>query len=96
MSWFLETLEAPKEPDLLIPMCERHAQLLRAYQKAVAVHSTTLDALEAARPTTSRQEYERLTRYVEQAHSNMSLAPYQMKMHARAHDCLPLAHAARA
>ncbi len=76
-------------------MCERYAGLLRAYKRAVAIHDMAVEALELARRTSPRHEYERLAHYVEQAHSSMELAANQLKAHVEEHDCFS-ANAAKA
>ncbi len=47
-------------------MCERHSELLAAYQRAVALFSTTLDALQAAKAIVKKDKYDRMRNYVEQ------------------------------
>ena len=77
-------------------MCLRHAKLLRFYQRAERTYLTTLDALGAARATTSRPEYERLARYVEQARAKLDQARNELDRHIAEHDCYASVRAARA
>ena len=46
-------------------MCEEHSKLFHAYQEAVALFSTTLNARQATLLTAPRDEYPRMTEYVE-------------------------------
>jgi hypothetical protein len=77
-------------------MCERQAELLSAYLKAVATFSTTLSALEAARATVLRHEYDRLANYVNQAHSRSDLAKNELEKHTSEHGCFQSVRAAQA
>ena len=76
-------------------MCEDYAELLRCYRKAVASYNNTLDAVESARPTASKADYERLMKDVEQAHSKVEDAANQLKAHIADHNCVPVAQAAK-
>ena len=49
------------------PMCEEHRDLLKAYREAVAALSRTLEALETARATAARAQYQRMAQHVEEA-----------------------------
>lgn len=48
-------------------MCEHHRELLDSYQQTVSRFSATLEALKASQAAVSKQEYDRLYGYVEQA-----------------------------
>jgi hypothetical protein len=52
-------------------MCEHHRELLDLYRQAVSRFSATLEALKASQGTISKQEYERLYGYVEQARDGL-------------------------
>jgi hypothetical protein len=71
-------------------MCKEHAKLLKLYQESVAKFSATLNALEAARPNTLREEYQRMAGYVEQARSNSDEARADLDRHVTDHGCYPL------
>ena len=75
-------------------MCEQYGELLYIYQKAVALFHRTLEAVEVARPTVSKLDYERLVKYAEQAQSKVERAADELKVHAAKHDCFPAAGAA--
>ena len=68
-------------------MCERHTELLAAYQKAVALFSTTLDALQLARSTASKAEYDRMRGYVEQTRLLAENARIDLEVHVAEHRC---------
>ncbi len=68
-------------------MCERHWELLEAYQKAVALFSTTLDALQASRATVKKDEYERMRAYVEQTRLIAEDARMDLERHIVEHGC---------
>jgi hypothetical protein len=68
-------------------MCERHTELLTAYQKAVALFSTTLDALQAARANVAKDEYERMRNYVEQTRIISENARIDLERHVAEHGC---------
>ena len=68
-------------------MCDRHGELLSAYQKAVALFSTTLDALQAARSTASKAEYDRMRNYVEQTRLISEDARMDLERHVAEHGC---------
>jgi exonuclease VII small subunit len=70
-------------------MCNEHAQLLKNYQKAVATFSEALEALEAARATVSRDEYQRMAGYVDQAHTKWQHARDALQQHTAEHGCYP-------
>ena len=75
---------------LSLPMCEEYVKLLRGYQKAVVTFSAVVDALEAAASASVHlQEYKRMARYAEQAHSNAERARIELKRHAADHGCFP-------
>jgi RNase P subunit RPR2 len=68
-------------------MCDRHGELLAAYQKAVALFSTTLDALQASRATASKDEYDRMRNYVEQTRLISEDARMDLERHVAEHGC---------
>jgi hypothetical protein len=68
-------------------MCEQHDELLATYQKAVALFSTTLDALQAGRATIARGEYERMRSYVEQTRLKAEDARVDLERHVAEHGC---------
>ena len=68
-------------------MCERYGELLAAYQKAVALFSTTLDALQAGRATNAKEEYERMRSYVEQTRLIAENARMDLERHVAEHGC---------
>jgi RNase P subunit RPR2 len=68
-------------------MCDRHSELLAAYQKAVALFSMTLDALQAGRATVEKQEYERMRSYVEQTRLIAEDARMELERHVAEHGC---------
>jgi len=68
-------------------MCERHTELLREYQKAVALFSTTLDALQAARANVAKDEYERMRNYVEQTRLLAKNTGMDLERHVAEHGC---------
>lgn len=70
-------------------MCKEHAKLLKAYQESVTKFSTTLEALEAARPTVLRHEYQRMAGYVEQARLKSEQARSELETHTTEHGCYP-------
>jgi hypothetical protein len=74
-------------------MCERHSELLAAYQKAVALFSTTLDALQAARAIVVKDEYDRMRNYVEQTRLKAEDARIDLERHVVEHGCDSLASA---
>jgi RNase P subunit RPR2 len=73
-------------------MCERHTELLTAYQKAVALFSTTLDALQAARANVAKDEYDRMRNYVEQTRMISENARIDLERHVAEHGCGSLAN----
>jgi hypothetical protein len=68
-------------------MCERHWELLEAYQKAVALFSTTLDALQLSRATVKKVEYDRMRNYVEQTRLISEDARMDLERHVAEHGC---------
>ena len=70
-------------------VCEEHSKLLKAYQQSVTKFSATLNALEAARPNTLREEYQRMAGYVEQARLNSDQARAELDTHSSEHGCYP-------
>jgi hypothetical protein len=76
-----------------VHMCEERCSLLKIYQETVATFSTTLYALEAARSTVSRVEYERLAGYVDQARLNSEVAREDLEKHNVEHRCSRTAQA---
>ncbi len=77
-------------------MCHQYTELLGAYQKALALFDGVVEAMEAARPTSAKLEYQRIVKYAEQAHARMEEAGDKLKAHAAAHRCLPGVHTAKA
>lgn len=77
-------------------MCEHHRELLDLYQKAVSRFSTTLEALQAAHATVSKQEYGRLYGYLEQARIASEQARLDLERHVAEHGCSYLNFAATA
>jgi RNase P subunit RPR2 len=75
-------------------MCERHWELLEAYQRAVALFSTTLDALQASRATVKKVEYDRMRNYVEQTRLIAEDARMDLQQHVTEHGCDSLGTAA--
>ena len=75
-------------------MCERHSQLLEAYQKAVALFSMTLDALQAGRSTATKVDYDRMRHYVEQTRLIAENARIDLEQHVLEHGCGSLASGA--
>jgi hypothetical protein len=73
-------------------MCEEYVRLLQAYRKAVARYSSTLDALEAARATVRKHEYQRMTGYVEQARLTSEQARTDLERHTLEHECIEPTH----
>jgi hypothetical protein len=76
--------------------CDRLAEHLSAYQKAAAMFSMTLIALEEARPTVALPEYRRLVTYVDQAQTMMNQTREKLEKHTAEHGCFLLVHAAKA
>jgi hypothetical protein len=70
-------------------MCQEHGNLLQAYQRAAAMLSTTLEALEASRSTAPIHEYERLARYVDQYRLKAEQARIKLEQHTAEHGCFP-------
>ena len=68
-------------------MCERQEELLGLYQRAVSRFSATLDASKSARGTVSKQEYDRLYQYVEQARAASEQARLDLERHVAEHGC---------
>ena len=68
-------------------MCEEHSKLFHAYQEAVALFSTTLNARQATLVTAPRDEYPRMTEYVEQARLASEDARAELDRHITAHGC---------
>ena len=89
----IETFGATKESNNDPTMCERHATLLSKYQKAVATFSSTLTALEEARATLSRDEYQRIAGYVDQARIEAEHARIELERHIEECGCFPSVHA---
>ena len=77
-------------------MCEKCAELLRAYQKALAMYSCALEALDVVRPTDAKRDYNRLLCYVDDASLELDRARNALKAHAAEHGCFPSALAAKA
>jgi hypothetical protein len=70
-------------------MCEEHRDLLKAYREAVATFSRTLEALETARATAARAEYQRMARRVEEARLDSEKARIALEKHTAEHGCFP-------
>jgi hypothetical protein len=68
-------------------VCEEHSKLLKVYQQSVSKYSTTLNALEEARPNTLKEEYQRMAGYVEQARLNSDQARSELDSHVTEHGC---------
>jgi hypothetical protein len=68
-------------------MCEQHWELLAAYQKAVVLFSTTLDALQSSRATLVQDEYKRMRNYVEQTRLLAEDARIDLDRHVAEHGC---------
>jgi hypothetical protein len=77
-------------------MCQQYTELLGAYQEAAVLFNRVLEAMEAARPTAAKLEYQRIVKYAEQAHARMEEKLDELKTHAAAHHCFPVAHRAKA
>lgn len=77
-------------------MCQQYTELLSAHQKAVALFNRAIEAMEAARPTSAKPEYERMVKYAEQAHGRMEQAADALKAHAATHNCFSVVHKASA
>ena len=67
--------------------CRTHSVLLKAYRKAVARFSLTLDALEAGRATVGKAEYQRLKGYMEQARLSSEQCRVSLELHVHEHGC---------
>jgi hypothetical protein len=68
-------------------MCEHHRELLDLYRQAVSRFSATLEALRASQGTVSKQEYDRLYGYVEQARMASEQARLALERHVAEHGC---------
>ena len=68
-------------------MCDRHTELLDSYQQAVSRFSATLEALRASQGTISKQEYDRIYGYVEQARAASEQARLDLERHIAEHGC---------
>ena len=68
-------------------MCDRHRELLDSYQQAVSRFSAALDALKVSKGTISKQEYDRLYGYVEQARTASEEAQLNLDQHVAKHGC---------
>lgn len=72
-------------------MLARHVQTARRtprfYERATDTFSLTVKALELARPTVPRSEYERLAKYSRQAHAKVDQARNELDRHIAEHDC---------
>jgi hypothetical protein len=68
-------------------MCEHHRELLDMYQKAVSRFGATLEALRVSQGTISKQEYDRLYGYVEQARMASEQARLDLERHVAQHGC---------
>ena len=68
-------------------MCEHHRELLDSYQHAVSRFSAALEALKASQATVSKQEYDRLYGYVEQARIACEEARLTLERHVAEHGC---------
>ena len=71
-------------------MCDRHWELLEAYQKAASLFSMTLDALQCSRATVSKDEYHRMRNYVEQTRLIAEDARIDLELHVAEHGCYSL------
>lgn len=67
------------------PLCVEHTQLLEAYRKAVALFSTSTNALKEA----ARDDCERFALYAEQARLRSENARVAWETHRIQHDCCP-------
>jgi len=65
------------------PLCVEHAQLLEAYRKAVALFSTSTQALKEA----ARDDCDRLALYTEQARLGSERARLAWEAHRMEHGC---------
>ena len=73
-------------------MCEEHRDLLKAYREAVATFSGTLEALETARATAARDEYQRMAQQVEEARLGSEKTRIALEKHTAEHGCFPSVH----
>ena len=60
---------------------------MAAYQRAVSLFSTALDALQKARGTVSQAEYQRMRGYVEQSRLFSEQARIDLERHIQEHGC---------
>lgn len=67
--------------------CREYSRLLKEYKKAVLVHNATLEALKAARPTSTRAEYKRISGYMEQARLKFERVRWRLEQHIHDHGC---------
>jgi hypothetical protein len=69
-------------------MCKEYVRLLEVYQKAVALYSTTLNAMEVSIGTTPQHEYQRTVGYVEQSRLRSEQARIALEKHKTEHGCM--------
>jgi len=89
----IETFGGNPQSNTKSTMCEGHRELLTAYREAIATLSSALDALEAARPTTGRAEYQRMAKRVDEAQAASEKAKVALEKHTREHGCFPTMNA---
>lgn len=73
-----------QQPDWAL-ICDQQIKLIAAFQDSASLVSVALEALQAARATTAKIEYERLLGYVEQAILRAEQARLNLEEHMHAH-----------
>ena len=71
-------------------ICDQQIKLIATFQAAASLLNVALEALQAARATTAKIEYERLRDYVKQAKLRVEQARLNLEEHLHAHACLEI------
>ena len=80
----LKTVPAVKEA---APPGERKARLLQANNAAARRFNVAVEALSAARPQTTKQDYERMRTYREEARRKVEQTRLALESHVAEHGC---------
>ena len=70
-----------------VSVCAQRLRLMAAYEAAMSLYFTTLNALDLARSTVSVDEYKRMAGYVEQRRQGSDMALFALDKHMQEHHC---------
>ena len=69
------------------PKCEEKQRLLMAYRSATRLYSLAVNQLQELRATASREEYQDVKKFSDDARTQCWLAQEELEAHIAFHDC---------